>query len=78
MHNEERKPERLLPISAVREIVGGKGKSTIYGWIKSHGFPPPVQIGPNSVAWRESEIDGWIRSRPVASSAVTRQRGLAA
>ena len=27
-------------------------------------FPPPLQISPNRVAWRESDLNAWIASRP--------------
>lgn len=30
---------------------------TLYRWIEHEGFPPGMMLGPNSRAWRESEID---------------------
>jgi prophage regulatory protein len=27
-------------------------------------FPVPIEIGPNSVAWFEDEIEAWIATRP--------------
>lgn len=27
-------------------------------------FPLPIKLGPNAVAWRKSEVQYWIRSRP--------------
>ena len=36
-----------------------KSKPTIYVWVRKGIFPPPVQLGPNSVAWRESELQAW-------------------
>ena len=29
----------------------------------SGSFPKPIRLGPNSVGWRESEIQEWIDSR---------------
>jgi prophage regulatory protein len=38
-------------------------RMTLRRWIAEHGFPPGVQLGPNSVAWREDEVDAWLASR---------------
>ena len=32
--------------------------------IDSQGFPQPLELGPNKVAWRESEIDEWLNKLP--------------
>ena len=42
------------------------GKSRIQLWrdIKVGTFPPPLELGPNSVGWYEDEIDDWLASRP--------------
>ena len=42
------------------------GNSKLYAMIAAGEFPAPVKIGPNSVAWRESDVFEWIKSRPVA------------
>ena len=49
--------------SKVAERVG---KSRIQVWrdIKAGKFPPPLELGPNSVGWYEDEIDRWLASRP--------------
>ena len=41
------------------------GLSKSRGWqlIKEGQFPKPIRIGPNSVAWLESELDEWIAAR---------------
>jgi prophage regulatory protein len=44
----------------VRGIINNM---TLRRWIAEHGFPPGVQLGPNSVAWRESEVEAWLGSR---------------
>lgn len=54
--------ERLLSIDQVREIVP-KSVATIYRWIRRNQFPPNYQIGPGSVAWRQSEVREWLRQR---------------
>ena len=32
--------------------------------IESQGFPRPLELGPNKVAWRKSEIDEWLSGLP--------------
>lgn len=43
------------------EVVHRTGlpKRTIYHRINLGTFPASVKLGPNAVAWRESEIDAW-------------------
>jgi prophage regulatory protein len=47
------------------------GKSRTQAWrdIRDNRFPAPVQVGPNSVAWYEDEIDAYVASRPRVSYA---------
>lgn len=45
-------------LKAVKRRVP-KSTPSIYRWIKAGTFPKPVQIGPNSVAWRNSDLDEW-------------------
>ncbi len=53
----------MLPIGRVREMIGGKSRSTIYRWIDQGIFPPPIKIGPNSVAWTYDSIIEWLNSK---------------
>lgn len=55
--------ERLLRLRQVQELVP-LSKATIYGMLKLDQFPRPVLLGRQCVAWRLSEIERWIRSRP--------------
>lgn len=42
----------------------GLSRSNIYHRnLHDPAWPKPISIGPNTVAWIESEVDGWIRSR---------------
>lgn len=45
----------------------GYSYPTIYRKMQAGTFPLPVQLGPNAVAWVESEIDEWCAARPRAS-----------
>jgi len=57
---------------SARSIVRGyaaacrkSGKSRVQIWrdVRRGLFPAPIQLGPNSVAWFEDEIDDWLASR---------------
>ncbi len=60
--------ERLIRLAEVRSRTGLSG-TRIYEEIKAKRFPAQVSIGPNSVAWRESEVDAWIAARIAARDA---------
>lgn len=49
---------RLVRKHEVVEMVG-LCSSTIYRRIAEGTFPAPVQLGPRSVAWRESDVRQW-------------------
>ena len=51
----------------VLQRVTGKGRASIYKDIAAGSFPAPIKIGRQSVAWRRSDIDRWIASRPTAN-----------
>jgi prophage regulatory protein len=36
---------------------------TLQRWVAELGFPPAVKLGPNTLAWREDEIEAWLGSR---------------
>jgi hypothetical protein len=36
---------------------------TLGRWIEKEGFPPGIQLGPNSRAWTEESIEEWLASR---------------
>lgn len=54
----------------LRDVVTitGRKRSTLYRDIAAGTFPRPVQLGPQSVAWKKSELDAWITSRPLTTS----------
>ncbi|ADV47071.1 helix-turn-helix transcriptional regulator [Nitratifractor salsuginis] len=56
--------DRLLNIKQVSEKTS-LGQTKIYEMIKLNEFPPPVKLG-RSRRWRESDIDRWIASLPLA------------
>jgi predicted DNA-binding transcriptional regulator AlpA len=49
-----------------RGVCAEAGKSRVQLWrdIRAKRFPPPIEIGPNSVAWFRAEVEAWKSSRP--------------
>ena len=40
-------------------------RTSIYEKIAAGTFPKPVKLGARAVAWRESDIEAWLATRPV-------------
>ena len=41
-----------------------RSRAQVWRDIQAGKFPAPIQIGPNSVAWFDDEIDRWLAERP--------------
>ena len=41
----------------------GCSKATLARWRQAGRFPQPVELGPNSLAWRREDVEAWIASR---------------
>lgn len=54
------KKDTLLSRKAVSDMLGGMSKATIYRWIKTMGFPPPISFGTRYVRWSEAEVAAWV------------------
>lgn len=55
-------PAAILRRKQVEARVG-LSRSTIYDAIKAGTFPKPIQLGPRSVGWLESDIAAWLAAR---------------
>jgi prophage regulatory protein len=53
---------RLLKRRQVEAKVGLE-RSSIYDRLARGEFPKPVNLGPKSVRWIESDVDKWIAAR---------------
>ncbi len=64
-HVLKREPLKLL---RMRDLTSEYGLSpaSVYRWIKEGIFPLPISLGPNSVAWKRTEIEEWESTRPRA------------
>ena len=56
---------RILRFTDLKDAGIVENRTTLYRWIKDHGFPPGVLLGPNSRGWAEADILDWLSSRPV-------------
>ena len=53
---------RLIKLKEVLHITG-LSRSTVYRFMSAGGFPMKVELGDNSVAWVESEVEEWISEK---------------
>ena len=56
--------DRLLKLPEVCRIVG-ISRMTVYLRMDDAGFPRPLDIGGNSVRWRESDVRAWVNALPL-------------
>ena len=59
-------PTRILRLPDVLNRIGLK-RTAFYDRVKRGEFPPPIQLGPNSVGWTEGDVEAWITERIAAS-----------
>ena len=60
---------RFMRMSEVLSLTGIKSRSTIYELQAAGDFPPAVHLTGKAIAFVESEVHGWIRSRVEARPA---------
>ncbi|MGC9984731.1 MAG: AlpA family transcriptional regulator [Polyangia bacterium] len=53
------------------EALTGWARSTIYQGMAEGRFPKPIHLGPRSVGWLASEIEGWVQARIAESRPAT-------
>ncbi|MBF0400892.1 MAG: AlpA family phage regulatory protein [Magnetococcales bacterium] len=53
---------RVLRRTEVMSLLGIK-RSTLGDWVAKGHLPPPIQLGPRNVGWREDVIAAWLESR---------------
>lgn len=54
----------LLRKEHVLELVFLRSYNALRQWMKSEGFPHPIELGPSDIAWIAAEVYAWISSRP--------------
>lgn len=60
---DEHHSEVLRPRDAARYV--GLSRPTIDRWRKAGKFPKALQLGPQAIGWRRSDLDEWLNGRPV-------------
>ena len=58
--------DRMLRREEVQQRTG-MSRSAIYRLMREGEFPLPQRIGQRAVRWRESELEAWLASRPLAT-----------
>ena len=43
----------------------GLSRTTIWRRVRAGTFPPPIELGQNSIGWPESLIRSWLANRPL-------------
>ncbi|MEW9581402.1 helix-turn-helix transcriptional regulator [Paraburkholderia sp. DGU8] len=61
-----RPPEKLIRRPAVLDRTG-LASATLDRLVASGGFHVPVRTSLATIAWRQSEVSKWIRTRPRAA-----------
>ena len=56
------KPQ-LVSLRTTMKLVSAS-RSSIYRWIHANSFPVPVRIGERAIAFKLSELEKWVESRP--------------
>jgi prophage regulatory protein len=59
-----------VKILRIKEVCARTGisRARIYQLMAEGKFPASVELGPNSVGWRESEVNAWNDARPTRST----------
>ena len=63
MTPEEKAPRKIIRPKALSKRIK-KSRVQIWRDVCAGTFPPPIQLGPNSIGWYEDEIADWLASRP--------------
>jgi len=60
------KQHKMLRRPSVESITG-LSRSSIYAKMADGTFPKPIKLGERSVAWLESDVQGWLNECIAAS-----------
>ena len=55
--------DRRLHLYRYRDLLERNivtNRVTLNRWIENKEFPEPIRIGPNTIAWRVSEVEAWL------------------
>ncbi len=55
---------RLVRFRYLQENGIFRDRTAVSRAIKNYGFPKPLQLGVQAIAWRLSDVEAWLKSRP--------------
>lgn len=64
--------DRMLTRKAVVEATG-RSATSLWRDVNAGIFPAPRQIGPKRIGWLASEVEAWLKSRPVVRTRVCQE-----
>ncbi len=50
----------------------GLSRTTIWRRVRAGTFPPPTELGENSIGWPESKFSAWLANRPHRTYSIER------
>lgn len=62
MSQNDQEPLRFLRMKQVTQLTG-LSRTGVYLSIQRGEFPQPIKLGSKSIAWLESEVQGWMCDR---------------
>ena len=54
--------QKMLRLRQVLEIVPAS-RATIWRWCRQGNFPRPIKLGSRCTAWREDDVQAWLKER---------------
>ena len=72
MKRQQTKSENKKTFLRYRDFIESglvSNRTTLDRWIESNDFPKPYRLGPNTLAWRQDEVDAWVAERKRAGVA---------
>jgi prophage regulatory protein len=59
-----------MKILRIKDVCARTGisRARIYQLMAEGKFPASVELGPNSVGWRERDVAAWLDARPMRSA----------
>ena len=52
-------------ILRTKEVPGriGVSRTSLWRLVRTGKFPPGIKLGPNSVGWKEEDVEDWLSNR---------------
>lgn len=66
--HEFRNEDKVMQMLRIKDVIAKTklSRTGVYRAMAHAGFPRPVQLSKQRVAWREEDIDRWLASREAA------------